>query len=82
MPDSDVARLRWQCRRGMRELDELFLGYLNTRFHTAPADEQAAFQRLLEHQDQSLFEWMTGKALPADISLHGIVARLRQTASD
>ena len=27
--DAEIRRLRWRCRRGMRELDQLMLRYLD-----------------------------------------------------
>ncbi|MDJ0806588.1 MAG: succinate dehydrogenase assembly factor 2, partial [Gammaproteobacteria bacterium] len=30
--DAELNRLRWQCRRGMLELDLLLLGFLETRY--------------------------------------------------
>jgi len=53
-----TARLRWQCRRGMRELDELLLDYLATRFEVAPAEEKAAFEALLELPDPELLGYL------------------------
>ena len=41
------SRLKWQCRRGMRELDELLLDYLDHSFDEASDDEKAAFQTSL-----------------------------------
>ena len=46
MAQADLGRLRWRCRRGMKELDELLLAYL-PRYLEASADERAAFEALL-----------------------------------
>ena len=35
--DRELSRLRWRCRRGMRELDELLLRYVVRRLpHAEP----------------------------------------------
>ena len=37
--NTDASRLRWRCRRGMRELDRLLGWYLDT--HYAGSDDAA-----------------------------------------
>ena len=64
------AQLRWQCRRGMRELDELLTGYLDRRYDHADAAEKAAFQQLLELADPELIGYlMQREQPPADIAI-------------
>lgn len=48
------ARLRWQCRRGMRELDVLLTRYLQDSYPQASKPEKAAFERLLALSDPEL----------------------------
>jgi antitoxin CptB len=55
---NNLSRLRWQCRRGMRELDELLLQYLEDRYGQAGADEKAAFRALLELPDPELIGYL------------------------
>ena len=40
--DAELRRLRWRCRRGMRELDQLMLRYLDQRAVAAEEAAQAA----------------------------------------
>lgn len=72
-----VARLRWACRRGMRELDLWLHGYLETVYPDAPASEQRAFESILEFADQDLFDWLMGNTLPADKTLLPLIERIR-----
>ena len=51
-------RLRWQCRRGMLELDILLLRFLDSSFENASLDDQSSFMKLLQEPDQSLFDWL------------------------
>ena len=51
---SEESRLRWQCRRGMRELDELLIRYLESRYPGAEEDEKSAFQAVLALPDPEL----------------------------
>jgi len=52
--DPELNRLRWRCRRGMRELDVLLERYLGERWPAAPAGRRAAFRALLELPDPEL----------------------------
>ncbi len=58
MAASNSGHLRWQCRRGMRELDELLLRYLDGRYVVADELEKAAFQSLLALPDPELIGYL------------------------
>jgi antitoxin CptB len=58
----ELSRLRWRCRRGMRELDELLLRYVERRLPQAVRSERDAFARLLELPDPDLFGYLVGQA--------------------
>lgn len=59
-----IKRLRWQCRRGMLEVDLILMRYVEQRYTQAPEAEQACFERLLQENDQRLFDWLMGKSKP------------------
>ena len=69
------GRLRWRCRRGMKELDILLTRYLDERYGIAPADEQAAFRRLLEVQDPVIYAYCLGQE-PAPEPLAVLIERI------
>ncbi len=50
----DLARLRWQCRRGTRELDFLLNRYLETGYSAADQAERELFVELLGMEDDEL----------------------------
>jgi len=52
------SKLKWQCRRGMRELDELLLSYLDRRYPAANEAEKAAFQSLLTLPDPEIASYL------------------------
>ena len=61
----EIRRLRWQCRRGMLELDFLLERYLDQRYPIASESERLRFQELLAQQDPVLSTWLvTGSAQP------------------
>ena len=74
------TRLRWQCRRGMLELDELLQSYLDRRYLHADVHEQDAFRTLLTLSDQELFDFFFGALSPADAKLCDVIAQIRRAA--
>ena len=77
--DSTVrrARLYWQCRRGMLELDLVLQSFLDRDYDKATRDEQRAFEALLNYPDPMLLEYVMGRMTPTDPLLAHVVARLR-----
>jgi len=75
----ELSRLRWRCRRGMRELDELLLRYLERQLPHAADRERDAFAALLELPDPELFGYLAGRRparYTADPMLDDVVARI------
>jgi len=79
--DSGYRRLAWQCRRGMRELDELLLGFLAQGYAGLDAGGRAAFDALLAYPDAVLLELLMGRMTPADKDAASIVRTIRDTAA-
>ncbi len=77
----EAARLRWRCRRGMREVELLLEGFLDREFHRLDGEQRAAFARLLESPDQQLLAYFHGRAEPVDDEVKRIVARIRSALS-
>jgi antitoxin CptB len=77
--DEDLAKLRWHCRRGMKELDLLLAAYLDNRFAGASRAERRAFQNLLELQDPTLFAYLMGRERPPSEDERRVVDALRRT---
>ncbi len=75
--DEQIGKLRWRCRRGMKELDLLTLGYLERHYPVAPVEERQAFAALLELQDPLLMSYMVGRETPADATTARVVGVMR-----
>jgi antitoxin CptB len=60
----ELGRLRWRCRRGMKELDILLARYVEERFCSASSAEQEAFRELLDTQDTVLYGYCLGSERP------------------
>jgi antitoxin CptB len=72
-----MSRLRWRCRRGMRELDVMLTRYLDRVWATASSTEHDAFVQLVELQDPDLFGYLVGRNTPAEESQRAVIARIR-----
>lgn len=69
--------LRWRQRRGMKELDVLLERYYRRHYETSSDEEQARFQRLLEHEDPEIWLWVVGQAEPPP-DFANVIAALRR----
>ena len=74
---SAPGRLRWRCRRGMRELDALLTRYLDREWARASEAERGVFLRLLDCEDDRLWRWFMGYEHPDDAALDSLIARIR-----
>jgi antitoxin CptB len=75
----DIEQLRWQCRRGMLELDYLFEYFLEHSYSTLAADLKIAFVTLLSYPDPLLQQWMTGSLKPEDEAMAQVVKLLQSS---
>lgn len=69
----DKRRMRWECRRGMLELDVLFAPFVEEAYDQLTAEQQAVFRRLLTCDDPDLFAWFMGHQACPDPELAGMV---------
>ncbi len=79
--DDIPARLVWQCRRGMRELDLLLEGFLESAYPGLDAGQREAFARLLDYPDQLLFDYLLGGLSPSDPAIADLVGLIRSAAA-
>ncbi len=73
----DKSRLLWNCRRGMLELDTLFMPFVNEVYDLLPNADKATFQRLLNCQDPQLFAWFMGNNPCPDPELAKMIDAIR-----
>lgn len=59
-----IAALRWQCRRGMLELDIVLFNFLEKKFASLTPEDQQLFIELLARSDQELYDWLIRKETP------------------
>lgn len=75
-----MGKLRWRCRRGMRELDVLLLKFLELRYKDLNQREKEVFEVVLELQDPDLYAMLMGKVRPESDEIRSMIAQLIQVA--
>ena len=71
------GRLRWRCRRGMKELDVLLERFAHRVRLEASAEECRLFAELLELPDPLLAGYLLGGETPAEPHLAQALGRMR-----
>ncbi len=70
---NNKAKLRWACRRGMLELDVLFMPFVEEAWDGLSSEQKQTFERLLESDDPDLFAWFMGHEECKDEELNSMV---------
>ncbi|MDH3441193.1 MAG: succinate dehydrogenase assembly factor 2 [Gammaproteobacteria bacterium] len=70
-------RLKWQCRRGMRELDVLLSGWLEEKYDAVSDDDKSAFRRLLSLPDPEIARYLLAGERAGDPDIARVVERIR-----
>lgn len=61
LPDEEVRRLGWRCRRGLLELDIILQRFSENHLRGLSRQELLAFDRLLDLPDNEFLDVMTSK---------------------
>ena len=70
-------RLAWKCRRGLLELDLVLDRFLRCHAAAMSDEELVLLGELLEHADNDLWEFVSGRSERYDPRHGALVARLR-----
>ncbi|MEW7973515.1 MAG: succinate dehydrogenase assembly factor 2 [Candidatus Thiodiazotropha endolucinida] len=76
---SNIERLRWQCRRGMLELDVLLEAFLEQHYSELSPRLQRLFIQLLDFPDPVIHAWCVGGEPPDDEEFSELIAAIRET---
>ena len=75
-----LAKLRWQCRRGTKELDFLLLRYLETVYLSGDDEEKERFVELLTLEDDELIGVLLGELEVEKDGMKALVGKIRAFA--
>ena len=79
---SELSRLRWLCRRGMKELDVLMTQYLEVRYEDASDLDQKSFRDLLDMQDPDLYAFLLGQKVCLNDDMQSLIVTLDHSTVD
>lgn len=74
---SDLDRIRWHCRRGLLELDLVLTAFMQDGYAALGSAEQATFVRMLDADDNDLWDWISARQDPPEQAMFTVVERLR-----
>jgi antitoxin CptB len=77
----ELGRLRWRCRRGMRELDELLRRYVDERYASASSEHQEAFRALLDAPDPLIHAYCLGLEAPPTPILAALIRLITEAGA-
>ena len=70
---TEGSKLRWLCRRGMKELDVVLTRYLESSYPSADKQQQKAFRQLLEMQDPTIYGLLLGRESSNDPHISSLI---------
>ncbi len=71
---AEIDRVRWNCRRGLLELDVVLTRFLDRHFESLSPQQRDAFKRMLDYPDNDLWDFVTGKQAPSDAETARIIS--------
>lgn len=71
--ETEVKRLYWHSRRGMWELDQLLVPFIEERYLQLDAADRERYRLLLDCEDQDIFAWFMRRSEPGNPDLQRIV---------
>jgi antitoxin CptB len=72
-----LGRLRWMCRRGMKELDVLLERWLEQHGTAATDEELVRFEALLQWQDPELVRYLIAGEIHSDPDQAALLQSIR-----
>jgi len=72
-----MDRLRWDCRRGMLELDLVLTGFLDKHYPKLTESQIKVFKKLLDYPDTELWDMIIARTEPADNTMKTVLQLIR-----
>ena len=71
---------KWQCRRGMLELDLLLNNFVDRGVNDLSTEQKQTFEMLLSYPDQTLLDLLLGNSVSSDAAIASLVQQIQQTS--
>ena len=82
MKPEENVNYRWQCRRGMLELDLLLNNFVDKKVETLTTQQKVSFELLLSYPDQTLLDLLLGNSVSSDPLISTIIQQIQSTSFD
>ena len=79
---NNSTNYRWQCRRGMLELDLLLNNFVDKKVEVLTQQQKKSFELLLSYPDQTLLDLLLGNTVSSDPSISTLVRQIQSTSFD
>lgn len=76
--ETQKAKLRWRCHRGMLELDLILIPFFDTCFDALSQENKQHFEHLLTYPDPELYALLLGAQTMDDESLKPLVELIKR----
>ncbi len=74
---TDRNRIRWLCRRGMKELDLVITRFFENDYDSLTEQDQMAFHEFLNLEDPVIYSWILGRSRPENENYDSIIKKLQ-----
>jgi len=74
---SEKSRIRWLCRRGMKELDVLLERFLGAEYEMLDERERMELLALVQMEDPDLYALIMERSAPANETQADLLTRIR-----
>jgi antitoxin CptB len=74
----EAGRMLWRCRRGLLELDIVLRVFVEQTYASLTENEAEAFIRLLEYEDNDLWDLVGGRMQVEDAMQTSVLAMLKR----
>ena len=75
---SELSRLRWRCRRGIKEMDIVLQRFLEQGYPALSTQQQIYFDQILDESDLDIMDWILGRSSPEHGNYDELIDLFRQ----
>ena len=75
---TELSRLRWQCRRGIKEMDLILERFLDQCYPSLSAQQRLAFDQILNETDLDIMDWILERSVPENEDYMVLIHLFRQ----